>query len=63
MVNSFSWLMSLSWSSQAALIELRAGIDANTINIVDPIVGFVFSNKGLMYNLTLEGSKITKLDK
>ena len=28
-----------------------------------PIIGFIFSNKGLMYNLTFEGSKITKLDK
>ncbi|MGB5259181.1 MAG: hypothetical protein WBO34_01525 [Gammaproteobacteria bacterium] len=25
--------------------------------------GFVFDNKGLMYNLTLEGSKFTKLNK
>lgn len=46
-----------------AIIELGTGVDINTINITDPIVGFVFSNKGLMYNLTLEGSKITKLDK
>ena len=46
-----------------ALIELGAAKDINSINYEDPIVGFVFSNKGLMYNLTLEGSKITKLDK
>jgi hypothetical protein len=26
-------------------------------------VAFVFGQKGLMYNLTLEGSKFTKLDK
>lgn len=46
-----------------ALIELGVGKDINSINIEDPIVGFVISNKGLMYNLTLEGSKITKLKK
>jgi lipid-binding SYLF domain-containing protein len=46
-----------------ALVEFGAGKDISTMNINDPIVGFVFSNKGLMYNLTLEGSKITKLDK
>jgi lipid-binding SYLF domain-containing protein len=46
-----------------ALIEWGAGEDINSIDIKDPIVGFVFSNKGLMYNLTLEGSKFTKLDK
>jgi hypothetical protein len=27
------------------------------------VVGFIFGSKGLMYNLTLEGSKFTKLDK
>jgi len=32
-------------------------------SINDPVVGFIFSSKGLMYNLTLEGSKITKIDK
>jgi lipid-binding SYLF domain-containing protein len=46
-----------------ALVELGAGKDINSINYDDPIVGFVFSNKGLMFNLTLEGSKITKLDR
>lgn len=46
-----------------ALVELGAGKDINTMNLQDPIVGFVLSNKGLMYNLTLEGSKITKLNK
>jgi lipid-binding SYLF domain-containing protein len=44
-----------------ALIEWGAGKDINTIDIKDPIVGFVFSNKGLMFNLTLEGSKFTKI--
>jgi lipid-binding SYLF domain-containing protein len=44
-----------------ALIELGAGGSIDSTNIKDPIVGFVFGNKGLMYNLTLEGSKFTKL--
>jgi len=46
-----------------ALIKLGAGGSIDTNNIKDPIVGFVFGNKGLMYNLTLEGTKITRLDK
>ena len=46
-----------------ALVELGTGVDINTMNIQDPIVGFVLDNKGLMYNLTLEGTKITKLKK
>lgn len=44
-----------------ALVELGAGGTIDTTNIKDPIVGFVFGNKGLMYNLTLEGSKYTKI--
>lgn len=44
-----------------AVVEFGAGKDINTINIKDPIVGFVFGNKGLMINLTLEGSKFTKI--
>ncbi len=46
-----------------ALIEWGVGEDINTVDIKDPVVGFVFSNKGLMYNLTLEGSKFTRLNK
>ena len=46
-----------------ALIKWGMGKDINTVDITDPIVGFVFSNEGLMYNLTLEGSKYTKIDR
>lgn len=44
-----------------ALVTLGVGgeIDTNTIN--KPIVGFMISNKGLMYNLTFEGAKISKI--
>lgn len=44
-----------------ALIE--RGEDIDNVEIKGPVVGFVFSNKGLMYNLTLEGSKFTRLSK
>ena len=27
------------------------------------VVGFIFDQKGLMYNLTLEGSKISRIDR
>ena len=39
----------------------QASIDSTKFN--QPIVGFVVGQKGLMYNLTLEGSKITKMAK
>lgn len=46
-----------------AFVEWGAAEDINTLDIHDPIVGFVFSNKGLMVNLTLEGSKFTRIVK
>jgi lipid-binding SYLF domain-containing protein len=54
----------------------RAGVDAkitvadvgadgslSTMKIKDPVVGFVFAQKGLMAGATIEGSKFTKLKK
>jgi lipid-binding SYLF domain-containing protein len=46
-----------------ALATLGAGGEISTDTIKQPIIGFIFSNKGLMYNLTFEGAKITKLDR
>ena len=46
-----------------ALIDIGAGKTIDSQNIKDPVVGFIFGSKGLMYNLTLEGTKFTKLDK
>ncbi|WP_072659839.1 BPSL1445 family SYLF domain-containing lipoprotein [Mariprofundus micogutta] len=46
-----------------ALITVGAGGEIDTNTIKDPIIGFIFSNKGLMYNLTFEGSKISKMKK
>ena len=44
-----------------AVVEFGAGKDINTVTFNDPIVGFIFGNKGLMFNLTLEGSKFSKV--
>ncbi len=46
-----------------ALVDIGAGKAADTQNIKDPVIGFVFGQKGLMFNLTLEGAKFTRLDK
>ena len=43
------------------LIDVGANASIDTTKINQPIVGFVVGQKGLMYNLTLEGSKISKL--
>jgi lipid-binding SYLF domain-containing protein len=58
---SEGWKVGIDGS--VALIDIGAGKTIDSNNIKDPVVGFVFGAKGLMYNLTLEGSKISKLDK
>ena len=57
--NSDGWEVGVDGS--VAIAEFGAGGDLDTKTIQSPIIGFVFSNKGLMYNLSLEGSKISKL--
>ena len=47
--------------ASVAIITVGAGGSIDTSRIASPIVGFIFDNKGLMYNLTLEGSKITRI--
>ena len=59
--NASGWKVGVDGS--VALIDIGAGKAIDTHNIKDPVVGFVFGSKGLMYNLTLEGSKFSKLDK
>jgi hypothetical protein len=44
-----------------AIVTVGAGGSIDTSRIASPIVGFIFDSKGLMYNLTLEGSKITRI--
>lgn len=46
-----------------AIVTVGAGKDFDTETLQKPIVGFVFNNKGLMANLTLEGSKISRIDR
>ena len=46
-----------------ALVTLGAGGTIDTNNMKDPIVAFVLGQKGLMYNLSLEGTKFTKENK
>lgn len=45
------------------LVNLGAEGSIDTTKFNDPIVGFVFGQKGLMYDLSLEGSKFTKINK
>ncbi|MEY3017783.1 MAG: hypothetical protein RL336_918 [Pseudomonadota bacterium] len=46
-----------------AIASLGAGGEIDTKTASQPVIAFIFSNKGLMYNLTLEGSKITQIER
>lgn len=46
-----------------AVITLGAGGAIDTTATNEPIIAFIFDNKGLMYNLSLEGSKFTEIDR
>ncbi len=48
--------------ASVAVIGKGVDADATTNTIQDPIVAFVFGQKGLMAGATLEGSKITRID-
>ena len=59
--NSDGWKVGVDGS--VVLVDIGVGKTIDSQNVRDPVVGFIFGSKGLMYNLTLEGSKISKLDK
>lgn len=52
---------SVGVDGSVAVINEGAGKDINTETAKDPIIAVIFSNKGLMGNLSLEGSKFSKI--
>lgn len=44
-----------------AILNVGVGASLDTTRIIDPVTAFIFDGKGLMYNLTLEGSKISRM--
>lgn len=58
---SDGWKAGVDASVAVATLGSGGSIDSEVIN--RPIIGFIFSGKGLMYNLTFEGSKISKISK
>ncbi len=46
-----------------AIITLGVGGSIDTNKITSPVIGFILDPKGLMYNLTLEGSKISRISR
>lgn len=46
-----------------AVVKLGAGGEMDTAKLNEPILGFIIGQAGLMYNLTLEGAKFTKIER
>lgn len=59
--NSDGWEAGVDGS--VAIVEFGTGGEISSNSAQQPIIGFIFSNRGLMYNLTFEGSKMTKIDR
>lgn len=47
--------------ASVAVVTIGAGGAVDSTTLDQPIVAFIFDNKGLMYNLSLEGSKISRI--
>ena len=46
-----------------ALVNTGVAGEIDTHTLSEPVIGFIFGEQGLMANLSLEGAKISKLDK
>ena len=58
--DSRGWTAGVDASVTLINVGANAAIDARTVQ--QPVVGFVMTNAGLMANLSLNGSRITRLD-
>jgi lipid-binding SYLF domain-containing protein len=58
---SNGWKVGVDGSVAIVTVGVGGSIDTN--KIIRPVVGFILDPKGLMYNLTLEGTKITRIRK
>lgn len=58
---SDGWVVGVDGS--VAVMDEGVGGSIDTTSIQDPIIAFAFGNKGLMLNLSLEGSKYTRIAK
>ena len=60
-----NFLYSSGWEvgvdGAVALWAMGAAGAADTITIKDPIIGFVFGQKGLLAGVSIEGTKFTKI--
>ena len=55
------WKIGVDGSVTIITVGVGGSIDSD--KIVSPVIGFVLDQTGLMYNLTLEGSKISRIQR
>jgi lipid-binding SYLF domain-containing protein len=55
------WKIGVDGSVTIITVGVGGSIDSD--KIVSPVIGFVLDQTGLMYNLTLEGTKISRIDR
>lgn len=56
---SYGWKVGVDGSVVVVNLGAAGSIDTNTLT--SPILGFIFDQQGLMYSLSLEGSKISRI--
>jgi lipid-binding SYLF domain-containing protein len=59
--NSKNWKAGVD--AEVTVVKVGADESLNTMKFKQPVVGFVFGQKGLMAGATIEGSKFTRLKK
>jgi lipid-binding SYLF domain-containing protein len=57
--NASGWRVGID--ANVTVINVAAGADLSTMQINQPVVAFVNGEKGLMFDVSLNGSKITKI--
>ena len=58
---TYGWKVGVDGS--IAIVTIGAGGSIDTENVTSPVIGFVLDPTGLMYTLTLEGSKISRISR
>jgi lipid-binding SYLF domain-containing protein len=58
---TYGWKVGIDGS--VAIVTLGVGGSIDTESLTSPVIGFILDPAGLMYNLTLEGSKISRISR
>src|SRR6476661_8473188 len=60
---SFDYGWRVGIDASVAIVTLGAGGSIDTESLTSPVIGFILDPAGLMYNLSLEGSKISRISR